>query len=85
MAELNRFFHDLGGISVYTVDMEQMLPLLLAAAMAATVVVLVIGIVSFAVHGDFYKRHSNNLMRLRVLFQGLAVALFAGVVFLSAG
>ena len=65
--------------------MEQMLPLLLAAAMAATVVVLVIGIVSFAVHGDFYKRHSNNLMRLRVLFQGLAVALFTGVVFLSAG
>lgn len=63
--------------------MEEMLPSLLVVAMVATVAVLVLGIVSFAVHGDFYKRHSNNLMRLRVLFQGIAVAVFAGIVFLA--
>ena len=83
MAELNRFFHDLGGISVYTVGMEEMLPFLLGAAMVATLVVLIIGVVSFGVYGDFYKRHANNLMRARVLFQGIAVAIFAGIVFLS--
>ena len=65
--------------------METVLPYLLGAAMAATLVVLVVGVVSFGLSGDFYKRHSNNLMRARVLFQGIAVALFAGVIFLSAG
>jgi len=63
--------------------MEEMLPFLLGAAMVATVVVLIIGVISFGVYGDFYKRHANNLMRLRVLFQGIAVAIFAGMVFLS--
>jgi len=63
--------------------MEEMLPFLLGAAIVATVVVLIIGVISFGVHGDFYKHHANNLMRLRVLFQGIAVAIFAGIVFLS--
>ncbi len=63
--------------------MEEMLPFLLGAAMVATVVVLIIGVISFGVNGDFYKRHANNLMRLRVLFQGIAVAIFAGIVYLS--
>ena len=53
--------------------------------MAATLVVLVVGVVSFGLSGDFYKRYSNNLMRARVLLQGIAVALFAGVIFLSGG
>ncbi|MEE8350689.1 MAG: twin transmembrane helix small protein [Rhodospirillales bacterium] len=62
-----------------------MLPILLGLAMAVTLVVLIIGIVSFGVHGEFYKRHANNLMRARVVFQGVAVAIFAGMVFLAAG
>jgi len=65
--------------------MEEMLPVLLGVAMAATLLVLIIGVVSFGVHGDFYKRHANNLMRVRVLLQGIAVAIFAGLVFLTAG
>ncbi|MEE8351985.1 MAG: twin transmembrane helix small protein [Rhodospirillales bacterium] len=65
--------------------MEEMLPVLLGVAMAATLLVLIIGVVSFGVHGDFYKRHANNLMRVRVLLQGIAVAIFAGMVFLAAG
>ena len=50
-----------------------MLGFLFGIAAFATVVVLVIGIVSFAVHGPFYQKHSNHLMQMRVLFQGLAI------------
>lgn len=45
----------------------------LGFAMFATVVVLVTGIVGFALNGKFYQRNSNKLMRLRVMFQGLAI------------
>ncbi len=63
--------------------MEAALPYLLGLAMLATLVVLVVGVVSFGVHGDFYLRHANNLMRLRVVLQGFAVAIIALIVYLS--
>ena len=63
--------------------MEAALPYLLGLAMLATLVVLVVGVVSFGVHGDFYLRHANNLMRLRVVMQGIAVAVLALIVYLS--
>ena len=49
--------------------------------MLCTLFVLVIGVVSFAVHGEFYKKNSNKLMRLRVLLQGLAILFFAILLF----
>ncbi|MGH6659914.1 MAG: HIG1 domain-containing protein [Rhodospirillales bacterium] len=64
-------------------QMEGVLPWLLGFAMFATLVVLVVGVVSFGVHGHFYQRHSNNLMRLRVVLQGIAVAIFALITFLA--
>ncbi len=63
--------------------METALPYLLGFAMLATLLVLVVGVVSFGVHGDFYLRHANNLMRLRVLLQSIAVAILALIVYLS--
>ena len=57
--------------------MESFLAFFLGSAMLCTLLVLVIGVVSFAVHGDFYKKNSNKLMRLRVLLQGLALLFFA--------
>lgn len=63
--------------------MEAFLPWLLGLAMFATLAVLVVGIVSFGVHGQFYQRHSNHLMRLRVLLQGIAVAIFALITYLA--
>jgi hypothetical protein len=62
-------------------DMESFLPFFLGAAMFATLAVLVIGIISFAVHGKFYQRQSNNLMRLRVVFQAVALLFFAILMF----
>ncbi|HEX9703546.1 MAG TPA: twin transmembrane helix small protein [Rhodospirillales bacterium] len=63
--------------------MTGILPWLLGLAMFATLVVLVVGVVSFGVHGKFYERHSNHLMRLRVLLQGIAVAIFALITYIA--
>jgi hypothetical protein len=43
--------------------------------MGATVVVLLAGLLSMARGGEYDARNSNRLMRLRVLTQGLAIAL----------
>ena len=64
--------------------MEAFLGPLLGLGVLSTVIVLVIGIISFAVHGPFYQRHANHLMRLRVLFQGIAVTTLAVIVYMSA-
>ena len=58
---------------------------LLGASMLCTLGAVMVGIVSFAINGDFYKRNSNKLMRLRVLFQGLALVFFATLLFVVTG
>ncbi len=65
--------------------MDSFLAFLLGAAMLATLVVLVTGIVSFAVNGEFYRKNANKLMRLRVLLQGLALVFFAILLFVVMG
>ena len=65
--------------------MDPFLAFLLGAAMLGTLLVLVIGVVSFAVNGEFYKKNSNKLMRLRVLLQGLALLFFAILLFVILG
>ena len=77
------FINDPKPVKDYIKSMETVLPYLLGVAMFATVAVLATGIISFAVHGDFYLRHANNLMRMRVILQGIAVAIFALIVFLT--
>lgn len=62
--------------------MDAILPFLLGLAMLATLVILVVGLVGFARNGPFYQKHSNNLMRLRILGQGLALVIFALIMFL---
>jgi hypothetical protein len=44
--------------------------------LVATVVTLGIGVVGMGKGGDFNKQNANKLMRLRVMFQGLAIASF---------
>lgn len=55
---------------------------ILLLAMAAVVVVLVIGIGGFAKGGAFNAKYSNKMMRLRILFQFIAVVLIVLYVFL---
>ncbi|MEY8841155.1 twin transmembrane helix small protein [Cribrihabitans sp. XS_ASV171] len=49
--------------------------IILILAMAAVVVVLVIGIGGFAQGGKFNAKYGNKMMRLRLLFQFIAVVL----------
>lgn len=63
--------------------MDTLLSYFLGFAMVATLVVLVVGIVSFAVHGRFYQKNANKLMRARVILQGLALAIFGLITWLA--
>jgi hypothetical protein len=55
--------------------MELLLKLLVPLAMLATLVVLGFGVVQMIRGGD--PRRSNKLMQYRVVFQGIALLLFA--------
>ena len=57
--------------------------IILALFMAATLVIVVIGVVAMAVNGKLNKNHSNKLMRLRVLFQAIAILVFVILVWLA--
>ncbi len=57
--------------------MESLQLALMIFAMVATLVVLVVGVVSFATHGESYIQHANKLMRTRVFVQGLVLAVCA--------
>ena len=57
--------------------------IVLVLFMAATLAVVVIGVIAMAVNGKLNKNHSNKLMRLRVLFQALAIFVFVVIVWLA--
>ncbi|MBI1366263.1 MAG: twin transmembrane helix small protein [Alphaproteobacteria bacterium] len=48
---------------------------LIPFALAATVIILAVGIYSLARGGAFAKANSNKLMRMRVMAQAVAIAL----------
>ena len=51
--------------------------------MVAAAIVLVIGVIAMAVNGKFNKENSNKLMRLRILFQSLALTIVVLLVLLA--
>ena len=52
-----------------------MLNALIIAALAATVIVLIAGVVAMLRGGEFNRKYGNKLMRARVAVQALAIAL----------
>ena len=59
------------------------LPFVLVVSMVLALLMVVIGVIAMAKNGNFNKKHSNRLMRMRVLFQGIAVLVFAAIIYLS--
>jgi MFS family permease len=55
------------------------LQVLAIIAVVVVAVVLVLGMVSMAVGGKINERWGNRLMQLRVITQGVAIALLAGL------
>ena len=52
-------------------------PILIIIGLILVTIVLVIGLVSMLAKGNFNKKYSNKLMRLRVITQGIIVLIFA--------
>ncbi len=52
-----------------------------AGSTLAVLVVLMLGLGSFAKGGDFNRRHANRFMRWRIIAQAIAVALIVGFAF----
>ena len=59
------------------------LQIVLVVFMAGAFGAVVIGVIAMAVNGKLNKNHSNKLMRLRVLFQAIAVLVFVIIIWLS--
>jgi len=55
--------------------MQSLLSVLIVLALIAVAVVLAAGLASFVAGGEFNRKYANKLMRLRVLTQGVAIAL----------
>ncbi|MBL6935566.1 MAG: twin transmembrane helix small protein [Alphaproteobacteria bacterium] len=53
-----------------------LMPYVIGLALLATLGVLFAGLFSMMRGGEFSKKYSNKLMRMRVAFQGLAIVLF---------
>ena len=56
---------------------------ILVLFMLATFAVVVVGVIAMAINGKLNKNHSNKLMRLRVLFQAIAILVFVIIVWLA--
>ena len=56
---------------------------ILVLFMLATFAIVVVGVIAMAVNGKLNKNHSNKLMRLRVLFQAIAILVFVIIVWLA--
>ena len=63
--------------------MSSIIPFLILIAILATVGVLMAGLFAMARGGKFNSKYSNKLMRARIVFQFLAVALIAVLALLS--
>tara|TARA_R110001632_G_scaffold36470_1_gene91960 strand:- start:263 stop:469 length:207 start_codon:yes stop_codon:yes gene_type:complete len=59
--------------------------ILVVIAVIAVVIILVLGLGGFASGGEFNKRNSNKLMRLRLIAQFIAVILIVIYVYLKKG
>lgn len=65
--------------------MDGFVATLLIIAMLATLGVLLVGVISMALGGEFNRRNANRLMRWRVVLQGTAIALFLLLVLVMRG
>ena len=75
MVRSREYFH-------YMEDMD-VLQIVLVVFMAGALGAVIVGVIAMAVNGKLNKNHSNKLMRLRVLFQAIAVLVFVIIIWLS--
>ena len=52
-------------------------PILIIIGLVLVFIVLLVGLLSMLTKGDFNKKYSNKLMRLRVITQGIIILIFS--------
>jgi len=52
--------------------------------MICAAIVVTVGVIAMAVNGKFNQKNSNKLMRLRILFQSIALTIVVLLVLLAA-
>jgi Hypoxia induced protein conserved region len=57
------------------------LTLIIILALIATIAALITGVWSMGRGGEFDQKHSNQLMRARVIFQGIALLLMVAALY----
>ena len=62
---------------------SKVIPLMIIVGLILTFIVLIIGLISMLSKGDFNKKYSNKLMRLRVLVQGIIILIFSIVLLVN--
>ena len=62
---------------------SKVIPIMIIVGLILTFIVLVIGLISMLSKGDFNKKYSNKLMRLRVLVQGIIILIFSIVLLVN--
>ena len=68
---------------LYYMHVMDVLQIILVIFMAGALGAVLVGVIAMAVNGKLNKNHSNKLMRLRVLFQAIAVLVFVIIIWLS--
>lgn len=66
-------------------DVAALAPYLIPVSLFLVFCVLLVGIYSLFVGGDFGRSYSNKLMRLRVVAQFVAVLIIMGVYYFTSG
>ena len=66
----------------YMIIMD-VLQIIMVVFMVGALGAVVIGVIAMAVNGKLNNNHSNKLMRLRVLFQAIAVLVFVIIIWAS--
>jgi hypothetical protein len=74
-----------GTAAFYIQRMSSFFSFLMVLAMVAVLASLGIGLFAMARGGEFSRKYSNKMMRLRVILQGLALVLFAIAMFSRSG
>lgn len=62
---------------------SKVIPIMIIVGLILTFIVLIIGLISMLSKGDFNKKCSNKLMRLRVLVQGIIILIFSIVLLVN--
>ena len=58
-------------------------PILIIIGLILVFIVLVIGLISMLTKGDFNKKYSNKLMRLRITLQFIAIVIIMGALYFA--